>query len=106
MSTPAEAYQAIVAAGQEAGASNDCAPVLRAISGAKMSTCVAEDAKFTEFNEAYELVDGGERLFVQYRWYDTSKTFSIEPDMNVFLLRHTSAGRVLAEEEIRFLDKT
>lgn len=106
MTTPAEAYQTILAAGREAGASNDCAPVLRAISETRMSACAAEDSKFTEFNQAHELVVGDERLLVQYRWYDTSKTFSIQPDMNVYLLRHTGAGKVIAEEEIRFLDKT
>jgi hypothetical protein len=106
MSTPADAYQAIVAAGRDARASNDCAPVSQAISEARMSACAAEDAKFTEFNDAFELVVGDERLLVQYRWYDTSKAFSIRPDMNVYLLRHTGAGRVISEEEIRFLDKT
>ena len=106
MTTLADAYQAILAAGRKAGASNDCAPVWRAISEARMSACAAEDDKFTEFNNASELVVGDERLLVQYRWYDTSKAFSIQPDMNVYRLRHTRAGRVIAEEEIRFLDKT
>lgn len=106
MSTPADAYRDIVAAGEEAAASNDCAPVLKAISEAGMTDCAAEDDRFTEFNTAFELVVGDERLLVQYRWYDTSKTFSIQPDMNVYLLRHTGAGGLINEKEIRFLDKT
>jgi hypothetical protein len=106
MSHLADAYQAIVAAGKKADVLKDRQPVSQAISEAGMTACAAEDAKFTEFNDAFELVVDDERLLVQYRWYDTSKTFSIQPDMNVYLLRHTVAGRIIAEEEIRFLDKT
>lgn len=105
MTSLAEVYQAILAAGREAAEMKDCAPVSRAISAAGMSACAAEDTKFTEFNDAFEIVFGDERLLVQYRWYDTSKVFSIQPDMNVYLLRHTNAGKVIAEKEIRFLDK-
>lgn len=106
MTTPADAYLAILTAGREADTLRDCAPISRAITKAKMSICVAEDDKFTEFNNAFELISGDERLLIQYRWYDTSKTFSIQPDMNVYRLRHTRAGNVVAEDEIRFLDKT
>ncbi|WJS84163.1 hypothetical protein [Paracoccus sp. TOH] len=106
MTAPTDAYRAILAAGREASVSKDCAPVLRAISEASMSACAAEDDKFTEFNDAFELVVGDERLLVQYRWYDTSKAFSIQPDMNVYRLKHTRAGTLIAEDEIRFLDKT
>jgi hypothetical protein len=101
----AEIYTAIVAAGREADAANSCAPVDHAISTAGMSACAAEDDKFIPFNDAHELIVGDERLFIQYRWYDTSKTFSIQPDMNVYRLLYTRGGRVVAEEEIRFLDK-
>ena len=106
MTTPADAYLAILAAGREAGDLKDCAPISSAITEANMSVCAAEDEKFTEFNDAFELFSGDERLFIQYRWYDTSKAFSIQPDMNVYRVRHTRAGKVVAEEDIRFLDKT
>jgi hypothetical protein len=99
-------YQAILDAGLEAAALNDRAPLSRAISDAKMSTCPAEDPKFVDLNEAFELIVEAERLLVQYRWYDTSKTFSIQPDMNVYRVRLTHAGTIVAEKEIRFLDKT
>lgn len=104
--TPANAYEIVLAAGRKADALNDRGPVSRAISEINASACAAEDRKFREFNEAFELVVGDERLFIQYRWYDTSKTFSVQPDMNVYLLRHTRAGTIVSEEEIRFLDKT
>lgn len=99
-------YQAILEAGLEAEAQNNRAPLSRAISDAKMSACPAEDPKFVDFNEAFELIVEAERLFVQYRWYDTSKTFSIQPAMNVYQVRLTHAGTIVYEKEIRFLDKT
>lgn len=79
--------------------------VLKAISYAGMTKCQAEDAKFLEFNSADEIVNGDERLLIQYRWYDTSKAFSIRPDMNVYLVRHTKGSEIIEEQEIRFLDK-
>ena len=106
MTTPKDAYNAIMAAGTDASASNDWAPMQRAISEANMTACAAENDRFTDFNDAFELITGDERLFIQYRWYDTSKTFSVRPDMNIYRLRHMRNDKIVAEDEIRFLDKT
>ena len=61
-----------------------------------------EDDKFME---AWYKVVEGKRIVVQYRWYDTSKTFSIRPDMNVYSVKSTDTNGEISRKEIRFLDK-
>jgi hypothetical protein len=104
--TPNSVYAELIVAANQSASSNEIESLNRVISGLGMMECEAEDYKFKEINTAYELVYGDERVFVQYRWYDTSKAFSIRPDMNVYLFRHIKDSKVIAEDEIRFLDRS
>ena len=99
-------YSKLIAAANLAANANEIGPINLAISDVQMNKCEAEDYKFQDINTAYELVYEYERVLVQYRWYDTSKAFSIRPDMNIYLFRHTLGDSLLAEQEIRFLDKS
>lgn len=104
--TLAHIYASLLEAGEVASQSNNTADMDAAITSLGMTKCAAEDQRFLEFNDAHEIIQGDERVGVQYRWYDTSKAFSIRPDKNVYLIRHTKAGAIIAETEIRFLDRT
>jgi hypothetical protein len=104
--TLAHTYAALLQAGEVASQSNDTADMDAAITSLGMTKCAAEDQRFLEFNDAHEIIQGDERVGVQYRWYDTSKAFSVRPDKNVYLIRHTKAGAIIEETEIRFLDRT
>ena len=104
--TLAHIYAALLEAGKVASQSNDTADIDAAITALGMTKCAAEDQRFLEFHDAHEIIQADERVSVQYRWYDTSKAFSIRPDKNVYLIRHTKAGAIIAETEIRFLDRT
>lgn len=99
-------YAKLIAAANIAANTNEIGPINLVISDAQLSECEAEDYKFKDINIAYELVHENERVLVQYRWYDTSKAFSIRPDMNIYLFRHTQGDSLIAEHEIRFLDKS
>lgn len=102
----ANIYTALIEAGKIASQSNETVEMDTAITALGMTKCKAEDQRFLEFNDANEIIQGDERVCVQYRWYDTSKAFSIRPDKNVYLIRHTKAETIVAETEIRFLDRT
>ncbi|MDX0829115.1 hypothetical protein GOD82_04210 [Sinorhizobium medicae] len=59
-----------------------------------------------KFMSAYFLSDADESVLLQYRYYDTSQAFSIRPDMNVYLLKFSASQKVIAEETVKFLDKS
>lgn len=99
-------FSKLMAAARLSADSNDSEPITSILSVFQMSECEAEDYKFKEINSAYELVEQDERLLVQYRWYDTSKPFSIGPDMNIYMLRHTKGDKIIVENEVKFLDKS
>lgn len=98
-------YELLLRAASDSSAVNDVQILDSAIQNSGMTKIAAEDDRFVEMNTAYEARDGEERLFVQYRYYDTSGPFSIQPDMNVYLFRHTSGSKVISEKQIKFLDK-
>jgi len=101
----ADLYELLLKAGNAASSSLDRSPVDDMIQKLGMTACPGEDPKFLGPDSAFELVDEDERLLVQYRWYDTSKAFSVRPDMNVFLMRHVSGDTLIAQDEFRFLDR-
>lgn len=57
-----------------------------------------------KFFDGYICRDGYNAVFLQYRYYDTSGPFSMQPDKNVFLVKHLGQGTDVESEEIRFLD--
>ncbi len=48
--------------------------------------------------------DGSRTLEFTWRWYDQSKPFSIQPDMNMVLVELKENGRVIRQAEERFED--
>lgn len=52
----------------------------------------------------WEREEGTEILRFEWRWYDQSKAFSIQPDMNILALTLLSEGRVLRSVEHRYED--
>lgn len=99
------AYNSLMKAADLSFDAEDTKQLNAAIHAAGMTSCKAEDERFVDYDMAHELRDGDERLFVQYRSYDTSRTFSIRPDMNVYLIRHTIGSQVVNEKQIKFLDQ-
>jgi len=57
-----------------------------------------------KFLDGYAFDDGNRSIIVQYRHYDTSKTLSIRPDMNVFLIKLNEEDGTLQEREFKFLE--
>jgi len=100
-----DAYNSLMKAADVSCDVEDIKPLNAAINAAGMTRCKAEDERFVDYNMALELRDGDERLLVQYRSYDTSKTFSIRPDMNVYLIRHSKGSEIVNEKQIKFLDQ-
>jgi hypothetical protein len=55
-------------------------------------------------SHVWERSVSGETLRFQWRWYDQSKAFSIQPDMNILSLELRRADTVLRKVEERFED--
>lgn len=108
MRTAPALYEDVLAIIKAASHEADTSAVLRQLDELGFQKVAATNAKF---HEGYLRTEGYDSVFVQYRYYDTSKAFSIRPDMNVFLVKllsqySTLKESTLKEEEIRFLDKT
>lgn len=99
-----EAYQTLLHAASISSNQSSSTTLNSAIKKLGMTKCRAVDPKFIAFNDAYELNSGNERLYIQYRYYDTSGPFSLQPDMNVYLIRHSLSGQLISEKEIKYLD--
>jgi hypothetical protein len=91
---------------EEASRTQDTNIINSALINMGMRECQPEDDRFLDFSPAYEIVDGDERILLQYRWYDASKTFQIKPDVNVYLVRQSKGGIISAEKELKFPDKS
>lgn len=52
----------------------------------------------------WERQDGDETLRFEWRWYDQSKTFSIQPDMNILTVTLFLAANVVRNVEHRYED--
>jgi hypothetical protein len=52
----------------------------------------------------YERTEGDKTLRFKSRWYDQSKAFSIQPDMNVLTLELCSGATVVRQKEFRYED--
>jgi hypothetical protein len=52
----------------------------------------------------WEKTEQGRTLRFQWRWYDQSKAFSIQPDMNVLTLELREGGTVIRRAENRYED--
>lgn len=99
-------YKMLLKAGTKSSLNNDVKYLDEAIATCCMKKCKADGRKFEQIDCAQELVHGTERLFIQFRFYDTSGPFSNQPDMNVYELKHTFGGTVFTEQEFKFLDKS
>lgn len=87
----------------EASRLQDTAIIDEFVKARGLKECPPEDDRFMW---AYELAVPGERLFLQYRYYDTSQAFSPGPDKNIYLLKFMLNGQVVAQETIDFLDRS
>ncbi|MEP3775590.1 MAG: hypothetical protein ABJM82_01055 [Shimia thalassica] len=94
-------YQETLALVRKAQSGGDAAIAIGALAGIGFQKANPTDPKFFE---AYICGDGYNAVFLQYRYYDTSSPFSIQPDKNVFLVKHLGQDTVVDSEEIRFLD--
>jgi len=103
MRTAPGLYEDVLAMIKAATDEADVAAILRQLHELGFQKVDATDAKF---HEGYLRTEGYDSVFVKYRYYDTSKAFSIRPDMNVFLVRLLSQDATLKENELSFLDKT
>jgi hypothetical protein len=52
----------------------------------------------------WERSERGKTLQFQWRWYDQSKAFSIQPDMNIMSLELRQGEKVLRSAEERYQD--
>lgn len=101
MRTAPTLYEDVLAIVKVAASEADTAAVFRQLDELGFQKVSPTDPKF---QDGYLRTEGYDKVFVQYRFYDTSKTFSIRPDMNVFLVKLLGPNSTLKEEEIRFLD--
>jgi len=101
MRTTPTLYSEVLAIIRSSAHAVDAEGALRRIQELGFNEVAATDHKF---ERGYIRNDGYNSVYVQYRYYDTSKAFSIQPDMNVFLVKHLSNVSVLEHEEVRFLD--
>lgn len=97
----AEAYEIIAAALVDAAAKRS----------AGTASAVASDCGLTELGDGkpsqhtiWERQEGAETLRFEWRWYDQSKAFSIQPDMNILTVTHQADGNVLHRAEQRYED--
>ncbi len=103
MRTAPALYEDVLAIVNAAASEADAAAVFPKLAELGFQKVDATDHKF---HEGYLRTDGYDSVFVQYRYYDTSKAFSIRPDMNVFLIKLLGRQDILKEEQIKFLDET
>lgn len=103
MSLLAPIYGFAVEAMVEASRLQDTAVIDQFVKARGLKECPPEDDRFMW---AYQLAVPGERLFLQYRYYDTSQAFSLGPDKNIYLLKLIVNGQVVAHETTDFLDKS
>lgn len=61
------------------------------------------DGKPSQITDWEKTVDG-KTLWFRWRWYDQSKVFSIQPDMNILSLELRSGASVLRRTEQRYED--
>ncbi|WP_312946509.1 hypothetical protein [Agrobacterium sp.] len=98
-----ELFELAVAAVKDADNNGDTKPIDDFIASYGFSKCPAEDDRYMW---GHERVDGEYRILIQYRFYDTSKAFSIQPDMNVYLLKLSKDGQIIKEDFAKFLDRS
>jgi hypothetical protein len=55
-------------------------------------------------NTVWEKTEGEKSLRFQWRWYDQSQAFSIQPDMNILTLELREGQAVIRKTESRFED--
>jgi len=103
MRTAPTLYEDVLAIVKAAANEADAPAVFRQLDELGFQKVDATDHKF---HDGYLRTEGYDSVLVQYRYYDTSKAFSIRPDMNVFLVRLLAEEAAAKEEEIRFLDES
>ncbi|TCA66480.1 hypothetical protein [Rhizobium leguminosarum] len=96
-------FRLAVEAMTDASGRQDTAVMDQFVTAHGLTACPPEDDRFMW---AHHLVSPGERLLLQYRYYDTSQAFSIGPDKNIYLLKLELSGQVVARETVDFLDKS
>ncbi len=58
----------------------------------------------TKFEDGFLWSCQQDTVYVQYRSYDPSQAFSIQPDINIYLVKLISDGKILKDQEVRFSD--
>ena len=96
-------YDALLSAIRHAALAADVTIVDGLIVDHGLTQVAPVDAKFMT---AHAVSDGTRTVLIQYRYYDTSQAFSVQPDMNVYLLKLLRSVEIEQQEEIRFLDKS
>ena len=65
---------------------------------------LASTAPSKPVGEAWQMIENGLTLWYQWRYYDQSRPFSIQKDMNILSLELREGNTVLRRAEERFED--
>jgi hypothetical protein len=96
-------YESTLGALKESSSSGDTVPIDQFLASNGFTPTQPVDVRFAS---AFLHQHGGELLLVQYRSYDPSQAFSVQPDMNVYRIKHSIGGTVVADETVKFPDKS
>ena len=96
-----EAYEAIATAMVKA-AKQRCVDIAMAIA-TQCGLIELGDGEPSQ-HTIWERQKGSETLRFEWRWYDQSKPFSIQPDMNILALALLRDGKAIRSVEHRFED--
>ena len=96
-----EAYEAIAAAMVDA-AKQQCVDIAMGIA-TRCGLIEIGDGEPSQLT-VWERKEGGETLRFEWRWYDQSKPFSLQPDMNILTLSLLQDGKATRSVEHRYED--
>jgi hypothetical protein len=94
-------FDAIAAAMVRAVSDRSAAP---AVSEAEQHGLIMKGDGTPSQITVWEMTKGGETLWLQWRWYDPSQVFSIQPDINILSLELRQGNKVIQKAERRFED--
>jgi hypothetical protein len=95
------AFEAIAEAMKHAA--RDCSASIASAEAERHGLLEQGDGKPSQLH-VWERSQGGTTLRFQWRWYDQSKAFSIQPDMNILSLELRKADALLRNTEERYED--
>ncbi|WMT78431.1 hypothetical protein [Bradyrhizobium sp. Ash2021] len=96
-----DAFEAIASA--MVRAAKECSASMASAEAERHGLRELGDGKPSQIH-VWERSESDTMLRFQWRWYDQSKTFSIQPDMNILSLELRQANAVLQKAEERFED--